>query len=128
MGEHPRPDSAGPDDPVVPDLGEPSLAQIAGVGSTIVVTPTRVVLIRQGAHLRPASGVRSWPHGAIQVRLERPRHGTGRIALYRTDPERMAVSVFIASADWAKAAAVAVLIRRMARSPMTMQDADQPPS
>ena len=92
-------------------LGEDTLDRVSGVGASIAVTATRVVLIRESAHLRPRSGVRAWPHGELYVRLQPPRHGTGRLILGTDDAPAPVASIFIPADRWPAAEAVAAHIR-----------------
>jgi hypothetical protein len=80
---------------------ETILGQVEGLGATLVVTATRVIVVRQGAHFRPRSGVRAWPIDSLRaVQLVAPRNGNGRVVL-RTGPYPwQAVSLFIAAAHW----------------------------
>jgi len=92
---------------------------VSGLGATVAVTATRVVIVRYGAMWRPRNGLRAWPHGEVDVRLEAPKRGSGRIVMVpagaRTPPRGSdIVSVFIASSDWHAAERVAELIRREA--------------
>ena len=40
-------------------LGEEIVDHVPGLGAELVITPTRVVVIRQGTYFRPRNGVRS---------------------------------------------------------------------
>jgi hypothetical protein len=85
---------------------------VSGVGAMLVITQTHAVVIREGAHFRPRSGVRAWPYDAVRdVRLSAPRHGNGRLVL-RTGPYPwQAVSLFIDAKQWSAAERVAGHIR-----------------
>jgi hypothetical protein len=130
MGDDPTSAAAGPDpdsEPVA--LDEPVVLQVRGLGARLFVTPTRVVLVRDRADLRPRSGIKSWPHAGLEVHLERPKRGAGRIVLSTGPSARFAASVFVATDHWPSAEAVAAHIRleaaraRRARS----GDASPPP-
>ena len=96
----------------VSELGEPVVDEVAGLGATLLLTPTRVVVVRQGAHFRPRNGVRAWPFGAFRdIQVESPRHGSGRVILRVGRYSWQAISVFIAAADWAAAERVVLSIR-----------------
>jgi hypothetical protein len=96
----------------VSDLGEPVVDEVAGLGATLLLTETRVIVVRQGAHFRPRNGVRAWPFGAFRdIQVESPRHGSGRVILRVGRYSWQAISVFIAAADWAAAERVVLLIR-----------------
>jgi hypothetical protein len=97
---------------------EAILDQVEGLGATFLVTETRVIVVRQGAHFRPRTGVRAWPlDGLRAVQLVAPRNGNGRVVL-RTGPYPwQAVSLFIAAAQWRAAERAVGQIRiRMARA------------
>jgi hypothetical protein len=108
----PAPRDAQPPRLSASDLGEPVVDEVAGLGATLLLTPTRVVVVRQGAHFRPRNGVRAWPFGAFRdIQVEAPRHGSGRVILRVGRYSWQAISVFIAVADWAAAERVVLLIR-----------------
>lgn len=108
----PAPRVAQPPRRVVAELGEPVVDEVAGLGATLLLTATRVVVVREGAHFRPRNGVRAWPFGAFRdIQLESPRHGSGRVILRVGRYSWQAISVFIAAADWAAAERVVLLIR-----------------
>jgi hypothetical protein len=106
-------------------LGETVTEQVAGLGARLCLTATRVVILRDGAQLRPRSGIRSWPHGSVQVRLEPPRRGTGRLVLSDWPDGRSAVSLFVPADDWASAERVVGMIRSLASQ---VRIAQEPPS
>jgi hypothetical protein len=100
MGDEPPPKDASPDLswPAIPTdgLGEEIDDQVSGLGASLVLTPTRVIVIRQGAHFRPSTGVRAWPYGTIRaVQLSPSKHGNGRIVLRVGPYPWQAVSLFI---------------------------------
>jgi hypothetical protein len=93
-------------------LGAEVVDHVPGLGATLAITPTRVVVVRQGAHFRPRTGVRSWPYEMLRdVRLAPPIHGDGRVVLRVGPYPWQAVSLFIAAAEWAAAERVAGKIR-----------------
>jgi hypothetical protein len=108
----PMPRDAQPPRLSASDLGEPVVDEVAGLGASLLLTATRVVVVRQGAHFRPRNGVRAWPFGAFRdVQVESPRHGSGRVILRVGRYSWQAISVFIAAADWAAAERVVLSIR-----------------
>ncbi len=114
-------------------LGEEVVDHVLGLGATLALTPTRAVLIRQGAHFRPRNGVRSWPYGTLRdVQLAAPRHGHGRIVLRVGPYPWQAVSVFIDGPRWADAERVVAQVRTRAaqarRSIAADAQAQRPPS
>jgi hypothetical protein len=112
MGDDPASAAAGPDpESEAVALDEPVLAQVRGLGARLFVTPTRVVLVRDRADVRPRTGVKSWPHSGLQVHLERPRRGAGRVILSTGPSARFAASVFVATEHWPSAESVAAQIR-----------------
>jgi hypothetical protein len=93
-------------------LGEEIVDYVPGLGAELVITPTRVVVVRQGAHFRPRNGVRSWPYETLRdVQLTSPRHGNGRVVLRVGPYPWQAVSLFIGATEWAAAERVAGKIR-----------------
>jgi hypothetical protein len=98
--------------------GETVLEQVRGLGATLMVTTSRVIVIRQGAHFRPRSGIREWPLSTLRdVQLAPPKHGNGRVVL-RTGPYPwQAVSLFVAAKEWRAAERAVGQIRvRLART------------
>jgi hypothetical protein len=98
--------------------GETVLEQVQGLGATLMVTTSRVIVIRQGAHFRPRSGIREWPLETLRdVQLAPPKHGNGRVVL-RTGPYPwQAVSLFVSAQEWRAAERAVGQIRvRLARS------------
>jgi hypothetical protein len=89
---------------------------VVGLGAALIVTASRAIVVRQRAHVRPRSGIRSWPLGTIrEVRLLSPRRGNGRIIL-RTGPHPWhAVSIFVAATQWSDGERVSAEIRKRAR-------------
>ena len=82
-------------------LGEEIVDEVAGLGATLALTPTRVVVVRQGAHFRPISGIRAWPYRAVRaVQLSPQTHGSGRIVVRVGIYPWQAFSVFIDSERW----------------------------
>jgi hypothetical protein len=114
MGDEPAAAAADRDREQTPSLGEPELDRVTGLGASLVVTETRVVLIRDGANRRPRSGVRAWPHAGIQVHLDPPRRGGGRVVLSVGSDAGSVVSLFVAAVEWPSAERVAREIRRQA--------------
>jgi hypothetical protein len=109
-----RPMSAGRDVDVVTAAaaGEPVIEQVEGLGASLVVTPSRAIVVRQGAHFRPRNGVREWPLSSLRdVHLSPPRNGNGRVVL-RTGPYPwQAVNVFVSDKEWPAAERVVSQIR-----------------
>ena len=98
--------------------GETVLEQVRGLGATLMVTTSRVIVIRQGAHFRPRSGIREWPLETLRdVQLAPPKHGNGRVVL-RTGPYPwQAVSLFVSAQEWRSAERAVGQIRvRLART------------
>jgi hypothetical protein len=93
-------------------VGKDILDHVSGLGATLVITRTHAVVIRDGAHFRPRSGVRAWAYDAVgDVQLSVPRHGNGRLVL-RTGPYPwQAVSLFVDIQQWPAAERVAGQIR-----------------
>ena len=97
--------------------GEEVVDLLPGLGAVLVVTSTRVMVIREGTHFRPRNGVRSWPHGELRdVSLALPRRGHGRIVLREGRDPKQAVSVFIEADSWAAAERIVGDIHARARA------------
>lgn len=96
-------------------LGESLVDWVPGLGASLAVTPTRVVVIRHGAERRPRTGLRAWAHGDLDARLDPPRGGNGRIVLGTGANPYAAVSVFVAVAHWSIAVRSVATIRAEAR-------------
>ena len=94
---------------------EPLLDHVAGIGATLILTATRVIVVRQGAHFRPRSGVRAWPLRSIgEIQLVASRRGSGSIVI-RTGPYPwQAVNVFVGAQDSADAERIVAQIRARA--------------
>ena len=96
-------------------VGETMLESVPGVGASLAVTATRVVVVRDGAERRPRTGLRAWSHGAIEARLEPPRGGNGRIVLGTGANPYAAVSLFVTAPQWPLAIRTVERIRAEAR-------------
>jgi hypothetical protein len=96
-------------------VGESMLESVPGLGASLAVTPTRVVVIRDGAERRPRTGLRAWAHGAIDARMEPPRGGNGRIVLGTGANPYAAVSLFVRASFWPMAVQTVERIRTEAR-------------
>lgn len=116
MGDEPPPGPASRDlsssDPPMAGLGEDVVDQVSGLGATLILTPTRAVLIRQGAQYRPRSGVRSWPYSTIRdVQVVPPRHGNGRVVIRLGPYPWQTVNLFVDITEWTAAERVVGKIR-----------------
>ena len=99
----------------IAELGEEVVDHVQGLGATLVITPTRAVVVRQGAHFRPRNGVRSWRFDTLRdVQLAPPRHGSGRVVLRVGRYPWQAVSLFIDGSKWTAAERVVGKIRVLA--------------
>jgi len=86
-----------------PVLGptEPIVRYLEAVGCSLILTDTRLILVREGVSYRPRSGVQTWPLDRSTVLRSTPvRHGTGRVVI---DREARSTSVFIVAAHWREA-------------------------
>jgi hypothetical protein len=105
--------------------GEEIVDLLPGLGASLVVTSTRVIVVREGTHFRPRNGVRSWPHGELRdVGLSLPKRGHGRIVLHEGRDPKQAVSVFIEAESWSAAERIVGDIRSRARAQHKLSDAD----
>lgn len=116
MGDEGPPELAGGDlgssNPTLAKLGEDVLDQVVGLGATLIITPTRAVLVRQGAQYRPRSGVRSWPYSTLRdVQVMPPRHGNGRVVIRLGPYPWQTVNLFVDTTEWTAAERVVGKIR-----------------
>jgi hypothetical protein len=116
MSDEPPPEPASGDpgspNPAMAGLGEEVVDQVSGLGAKLIITPTRAVLIRQGAQYRPRSGVRSWPYTTLRdVQIVPPRHGNGRVVIRLGPYPWQAVNLFVDATEWAAAERVVGKIR-----------------
>ena len=80
------------------DQGESILGALPSLGSALVLSDRRLIIIRDGRAFRPRTGIRSWPLGpGLQVELGPLRNGAGSLLI---DRERGAISFFVAERDW----------------------------
>ena len=98
----------GPDESANADVGE-----VRGMGARMRVTSTEMTIVRDGSERRPRTGVRSWSIESVQVRLDPPRHGTGRLTL-SSGAGTDAVSLIVSRTDWPEAERVVSRIRALA--------------
>jgi hypothetical protein len=80
------------------------------VGCSLVLTDRRLLLVRDGAHFRPKSGVQAWPvDPKLTVRLEAARRGTSRLRIERADAS---ASVFITEPQIESLSSLVAEVRR----------------
>jgi hypothetical protein len=80
------------------------------VGCSLVLTDRRLVLVRDGAHYRPKSGVQSWPvDRELDLRLEPARRGTSRLRIER---DAGSASVFITEPQIGSISSLIAEVRR----------------
>ncbi|HEX7472818.1 MAG TPA: hypothetical protein VF323_07030 [Candidatus Limnocylindrales bacterium] len=80
------------------DEGEAVVAAVPSVGSALILTDQRLVIIRDGRSFRPRTGVRDWPLGpSLRIQVGPLRNGSGSLLI---DRERGATSFFVAERDW----------------------------
>jgi hypothetical protein len=78
--------------------GEAVVAALPSIGSSLVLTDRRLIIIRDGRSFRPRSGVRDWPLGpALRIQVGPLRNGAGSLLI---DRERGATSFFVSERDW----------------------------
>ena len=110
--------------------GEAVVDHVEGLGATLIVTGSQVIVVRQGAYFRPRTGIRSWPLLSIrEVQLAPPRNGNARIVL-RTGPYPwQAVSLFVGGQELPDAERVVGHIRSLsAQARRTRDDGSRRPS
>lgn len=116
MGDEsrPRPTSGDLESSVLAmaGVGKDIVDHVTGLGATLILTRTHAVVVREGAHFRPRSGVRAWAYGVLRdVQLSAPRHGNGRLVLRVGPYPWQAVRLFIDAQQWTAAERVAGQIR-----------------
>jgi len=80
------------------DQGESVIAALPSLGSALVLSDRRLIIIRDGRTFRPRTGVRSWPlDPTLKVELGPLRNGAGSLLI---DRERRAISFFVSERDW----------------------------
>jgi hypothetical protein len=68
------------------------------VGSALVLTDRRLLIIRDGRSFRPRTGIRDWSLGpSLRIQVGPLRNGSGSLTIHR---ERGATSFFVAERDW----------------------------
>jgi hypothetical protein len=78
--------------------GESVVAALPSIGSALILTDRRLVIIRDGRSFRPRSGVREWRLGpSLRIQTGPLRNGSGSLLI---DRERGATSFFVAERDW----------------------------
>lgn len=78
--------------------GETVVAACPSVGSALVLTDRRLLIIRDGRSFRPRSGIRDWGLGpSLRIQVGSLRNGSGTLTIHR---ERGATSFFVAERDW----------------------------
>lgn len=94
----------------------------AGVGCALVLTDRHLVLVRDGAHFRPRSGVRSWKlERHTSLRLTPAHRATSRLVI--SDGER-STSVFVTADQLADVNALVAAVRRQTHA--QLDDASGP--
>jgi hypothetical protein len=92
--------------------GEPVVDHVEGLGATLVLTATRAIVVRQGAHFRPRNGVRAWTLTDLrEVHVAPPKNGNGRVVLRTGIYPWQAINLFVAAQHWPAAERVVAKIR-----------------
>ena len=100
------------------DADESVIATLTGDGASLLATPTRIVLVREGSEFRPRTGLRSWTYDRVmRVSLVQPRHGQARILVVTADNPRQPVSMFFELPRWRDAERLAAEIRSRLAEP-----------
>jgi hypothetical protein len=83
--------------------GETIATLLRGIGSTLYLTPDRMIVARDGVERRPRSGIQSFPIDELRhVRLERGSGPSGRIVVWAGGTQE-AVSMFFEPRSQAQA-------------------------
>ena len=78
--------------------GEQVVAALPSIGSALILTDRRLIIIRDGRSFRPRTGVRDWRLGPdLRIQTGPLRNGSGSLLI---DRERGATSFFVAERDW----------------------------
>src|SRR5882672_10190079 len=97
-GSPPRPTSSDHESSVLAraGFGKDIVDHVSGIGATLVITRTHAVVLRDGAHFRPRTGVRSWSCAEVrEVQLSAPKQGTGRLVLRTGQYPWQVISLFV---------------------------------
>jgi hypothetical protein len=98
MTREPDSEASEPDFSEWLEAGEDVVAILTGDAASLLVTESRVVIVRDGHEFRPRSGVRSWSYETIdQVSLSRAKRGQAMILIRTGNLPWQAVSMFFAS-------------------------------
>jgi hypothetical protein len=83
------------------DDGEDVTHIVPAIGCILALTPSRLLLVREGSAFRPKTGVREWVLDAsLTLRAGLVRHGTGSLVIRH---DRDATSVFVRADHWDEA-------------------------
>jgi hypothetical protein len=108
-----QPDTAGSRLRAALDDGEDIIHLVPAIGCVVALTPTRLLVVREGSAFRPKTGVRAWALGeGLSVRAGLVRHGTGSLVIKW---DRAATSVFIRADEWDHALALVGAVRARVR-------------
>jgi hypothetical protein len=73
---------------------EDVLCDLRGVGATMLLTPTRIVVARDGHERRPRTGVQAWPLERVRrIGIELGTGTSGRVVVWTVEHEE-SVSMF----------------------------------
>jgi hypothetical protein len=91
------------------DPSERVIRYVKAVGCALVLTERNLVLVREGLHYRPRSGVQAWPLDRLLIVRAMPvRRRTGRVAIERSG---QIASLFVAEEHWRDAEALIADLR-----------------
>jgi hypothetical protein len=83
---------------------------VLAVGCCLVLTERRLLLVREGAHHRPKTGVGSWPtDGRLRLHLEAGPNDSARLSIVR---EGRSASVFLRTTRIRQARSLAAAVRQ----------------
>jgi hypothetical protein len=89
--------------------GEAITHAVPAIGSTIVLTDRRLLIVRDGSSFRPRTGIREWALvPGLSVRAGLVRQGTGSLVVHWS---RDVTSVFVRSDRWDDALALVAALR-----------------
>jgi hypothetical protein len=91
------------------DPSERVIRYVEAIGCALVLTERSLVLVREGLHYRPRSGLQSWPlDRLLTVRAMPVRRRTGRVTIERSG---QSASLFVAEEHWRDAEALIAELR-----------------
>jgi hypothetical protein len=92
------------------EVGEEALGGLGSISARLILTDRRLIIIREGWRLRPATGIRTWALDASFHIRAAPRAAAGALIV---DRARGATSFFVGERDWPDALRIVSEARRL---------------